>query len=301
MAMRKRLASLSRPFRRWITGRSVIAERMAALRPPATRGQHYFPLEPDAGLARLNAGPLLFVDPLDEHVCVGIIVHGWWEPWVSAVVLSLLRPGARVVEVGANVGYYTMIMANRVGPTGHVTALEPNPRLIGLLGRSTRLNGFSDRVRLEHRAAMDVPGSIDFVSYRLNGGGGHVPFVADAYHDPLMGTPEKHRVEAVRIDDLDCGPVDMIRIDAEGTEPFILRGAAETLKANPDVILCMEWSVVQMESRTSVPDLVDWLEELGFRFWLIGPPTGLTPLTRAELLAQRHCDVVASRRPPVPT
>ena len=299
MMLRKQLARLSRPLRRRLSGRSVIAERRAELRPRTGNGQHYFPLEPDAGLTRLNAGPMLYVDPLDEHVCAGIIVHGWWEPWVSATVLSLLRPGARVVEVGANVGYYTMIMAGRVGPTGHVTALEANPRLMGLLGRSTRLNGFSDRVRLEQRAAMDVAGSIDFVSFRRNGGGGHVPIVANAYYDPVMGQPETYRVEAVRLDDLDCGPVDFIRIDAEGTEPFILRGAGQVLKANPDVVICMEWSVVQMESRTSVPDLVDWLEGMGFRFWLIGPPDGLVPLTRAELLAQRHCDVVASRRTPV--
>lgn len=297
--MIKRLARLSRPLRRRLSGRSVMAERELALRRPPSAGQHYFPLEPDVALTRLNAGPMLFVDPLDEQVCASIIVRGVWEPWVSAVVLSLLRPGARVIEVGANVGYYTMIMAARVGTTGNVTALEANPRLADLIGRSIRVNGFSDQVRLLNRAAMDAPGSVDFVSFRRNSGGGHVPTVVNGHYDPVLGQPEAYRVEAVRLDDLDCGPVDMIRMDAEGAEPFILRGAAELLNANPDVVICMEWSAIQMESRTSVPDLVDWLEGMGFGFWLIGPPNGLTRLSRAELMAQRHSDVVVSRRPPV--
>ena len=297
--MRKRLARLTQPLRRRLAGRAVMAERELALRRPPPSGQRYFPLEPDAALTRLNAGPMLFVDPLDEQVCAGIIVRGVWESWVSAVVLSLLRPGARVVEVGANVGYYTVIMAGQVGATGHVTALEANPRLVDLIGRSIRVNGFADRVRLLNRAAMDAPGDVDFVSFRRHSGGGHVPTVVNGYYDPARGQPEAYRVEAVRLDDLDCGPIDMIRIDAEGSEPFILRGAADLLNANPDVVICMEWSIIQMESRTSVSDLVDWLEGMGFGFWLIGPPTGLTPLSRAELLTQTHCDVVVSRRPPV--
>ncbi len=282
-----------------MTGRSVIAERAAALR-RRPRGQHYFFLEPDAGLVRLNTGQMLYVDPLDEQICVDIIVRGAWEYWVSAVVLSLLRPGARVVEVGANVGYYTMVMAGRVGLDGRVTALEANPRLVELVRRSIRVNGFGDRVRLINHAAMDEPGVVDFVSFRRNSGGGHVPTVVGAHYSPSLGQPEAYKVEAVRLDDLDCGRVDLIRLDAEGSEPFILRGAAGILKANPNIVICMEWSAVQMESRTSVPELVDWLEEQGFRFWLIGPPTGLSPLSRDALLALVHADIVVSRQDPNP-
>lgn len=290
-----------RSFRRLFEPGNAVAVQLAAVQRRRPEGQHYFYLGGDLGLTRLTVGPLLFVDTLDEQVCPGIIVHGRWETWVTAVVMSLLRPGGRVVEVGANVGYYTVIMAARVGPQGHVTALEANPRLVTLIGKSVRVNGFGDRVRLVGRAATDAPGPVDFVSFRRNSGGGHVPSMVGAPYDAeLYGEAERFRVEGVRLDDLDCGRVDMIRIDAEGSEPFILRGAAGLLKANPDIVICMEWSVYQMASRTSVPDLVDWLTELGFQFWRIGPPFGLAPVSAVELLDLEHCDIVASRRPPLP-
>lgn len=287
-----------RPVRRLFEKSDPVAIHLAAVKRRRVEGQHYFYLGPDLGLTRLNTGPMLFVDPLDEHVCAGIIVHGLWEAWGTAVVNALLRPGGRVVEVGANVGYYTVTMAARVGPQGHVTSLEANPRLVALIAKSVRVNGFGDRVRLVGRAAMDRPGTVDFVSFRTNSGGGHVPSVVGAQYDEGQGEPERFQVEAVRLDDLDCGPVDLIRIDAEGSEAFILRGAEALLKANPDVAICMEWSRLQIDSRTSAVDFVDWLIGLGFRFWKIGPPNGLTPVTREELLALEHCDVVASRRTP---
>lgn len=298
MSLRKRLAGLTRPFRRAFGGGAAV-QRLAAVKRRPVDGDRYFYLGADLGLVRLNIGPLLHVDPQDEQICAGIIATGAWEPWVSAVVLSLLPRGGRVVEVGANVGYYTMTMAARVGPEGHITALEANPRLVGLIGRSTRLNGYADRVRLVPRAAMDAPGEVDFVAFRNNSGGGHVPVVANAWYDEILGTPERFRVEAVRLDDLDCGPVDLVRIDAEGSEPFILKGASELLRANPDVVLCLEWSAAQIASRTSLTGFVDWLEGLGFRFWLIGPPKGLSPLSREALLNLTHADIVAARREPV--
>lgn len=179
------MARLTQPVRRALSGYDEVAARRLALqsRPPE---QHYFYLGQDLGLTRLNSGPMLYVDTRDEQVCAGIIAHGFWEVWVAAVVTSLLRPGDRVVEVGANVGYYTMLIADCVGAQGQVTSLEANPRLVGLIEKSIRVNGFGERVRLVHRAAMDTPGTVDFVSFRTNSGGGHVPAVVGAHYDDAL-------------------------------------------------------------------------------------------------------------------
>ncbi len=298
MSLRKALARRLRPLRRLIGGYDPIAFHLSRVRQPRTPGQAYFYLGRGLGLTRLNLGRLLFVDTRDEHVCAGIIAHGLWEDWGTAVVSALLRPGARVVEIGANVGYYTIVMAGRVGPEGHVTALEANPRLVRLIAKSVQVNGFGDRVSLIGRAAMETPGVVDFVAFRTNSGGGHVPAVVGAAYDVEPDEIERFQVEAVRLDDLACGRVDMIRIDAEGSEPFILRGAEALLKANPDVVICMEWSRPQIDSRTSSANFIDWMAGLGFQFWRIGPPTGLTPLTRADLLDLVHGDIVAARNLP---
>lgn len=267
------------------------AENVGALARAANR---YFYLGPELALVRLNCGHLLYVDPMDEHVSANIIVHGYWEAWVHRVVLGLLRPGSRVVEVGANLGYYTVTMAGAVGASGSITALEANPRLAGMVERSLNLNGFAQRSKVVPKAALDQPGAIDFVVSRSNSGGG---FVTLWDHMPYEDG-QVLKIEAVRIDDLDPGRVDMIRIDAEGSEAFILRGAEATLKANPEIVICMEWSVIQIESRTSVPEFVAWLETLGFKFWRIEFDSSLSPLSGKELSVHPNCDIVVSRRTP---
>lgn len=260
------------------------------------QANRYFYLGPDLALVRLNCGHMLYVDPLDEHVSANIIAHGYWEASVHGALLRLLRPGFRVVEVGANLGYYTVAMAGAVGAEGFVTAFDGNPRLIGLVQRSVLLNGYAPRTRLIPKAALDAPGRIDFVVSRRNSGGGYVSLWDDNPYDD----GQTLSVEAVRIDDQDVGRVDLIRIDAEGSEPFILRGAERTLRDNPNIVLCLEWSIVQMGSRTSVPEFVDWLDALGFRFWRIEADSRLTPLPKAQMASLPNCDIIAARNPPGP-
>ena len=286
MSWKKQIARITRPFRQTV-GAAPVGVR--ELHP-----QRYFYLGPELALTRLNSGALLYVDPLDEHVSANVIAHGQWERGLHEAVLSLLAPGARVVEVGANIGYYTVTMALQVGVEGHVTAFEGNPRMVGLIERSARLNGVHDRVRLVGKAAMDAAGEVTFVTSRRNSGGGFVSIWSHLpYEDGVAIT-----VEGVRLDDMECGWVDLIRIDAEGTEPFVLRGAAGMLAAHPGIVVVMEWSVVQMASRTSVPEFVEWLAAMGFRFWRIGYDGVFTPVSAEGMLTLENCDVVASRKPP---
>lgn len=253
----------------------------------------YFYLGSDLALVRLDSGPLLYVDPLDAQVSANIIAHGHWEMWIHNAILRLLQPGARVVEVGANVGYYTMIMAHHVGEQGHILSFEANPRLASLVRRSANLNGFGSRVQVLQKAAADKNVELEFMVSRHNSGGGYISVGgANPYDDG-----ETLRVEGVRLDDLDLGPIDMIRMDAEGSEPLILDGAQKTLDANPNVILCMEWDIVQMNSRVSVPEFARQLSEKGFKFWRIQFDSSLAPVTGAELPFIDHCDIVACRRP----
>ncbi len=258
------------------------------------KAERYFYLAPDLAMVRLNCGHMLYVDPLDEHVSANIIANGAWEAHIHRALLALIRPGFRIVEVGANVGYYTTTMAGAVGAEGFVTAFEGNPRLAGLVQRSVLLNGYAPRSRIIPKAALDQPGHIDFVVSRRNSGGGFVTlWEGNPYEDG-----ETLKVEAVRIDDQDVGRVDLIRIDAEGSEPFILRGAEAALRANPDIIIVLEWSVIQMGSRTSVPDFVAWMDGMGFKFWRIGGDSRLTEMPIDTLASLENCDLVAARRLP---
>lgn len=287
MSFRKRLGRL-------IAGTSRVPVPVRAeARRPQSRSDYYF-LAPDLALTRLENGLLLYVDPQDETMSAHMIAYGFWEAWIYSVVMSLIAPGDSVIEVGANVGYYTTAMASAVGPKGSVVALEANARLIELVRRSVTLNGMPDRVQLVGKAAMDQPGTVSFMTSRSRSGFGYVSI----WNDVPFEDSKLSEVEAVRLDDLGVKRVDLIRLDAEGSEPFILRGAEALLKANPDVVIVMEWSVVQMSSRTSVEEFVTWLAQMGFRFWRIQFDGGLEAVDLNEVATLPGCDLVVSRRQP---
>ncbi len=289
MSFKKRLA---RAFRALSGYRLSVAPDPACARKVGATETAYHYLGPDLALTRLTNGHLLYVDPQDETMSAHMIAYGHWESWVYSVVMSLISPGDRVIEVGANVGYYTMAMAAQAGSQGSVIAFEANPRLADLIRRSAYINGFPDRVKVVPKAVLDQPGLIPFEISRKHSGWGYVNiWDRTAYDDSIV-----LQVEAVRLDDLGGDAVDFIRMDAEGSEPFILRGAERLLRANPQVTICTEWSPVQMASRTSVPDFVDWLSGLGFHFWRIEHDSTLSRVPPERMAGLEPCDVILSRR-----
>lgn len=251
----------------------------------------YFYIGPDIALTRLRDGHFLYVDPMDSYVSANLIAHGYWEPQVHAVVCSLLSPGSTVVEVGANLGFYTMAMARVIGPEGHIFAVEANHRLADMVVRSAVLNGYTQRVDVIAKAASDKAGSLHFLTSRISSGSGHTQVAAS----PTGPEWTSLEVEAMRVDDLPLDAVDFIRIDAEGSEPLILKGAERLLKASPNVIVCMEWAVVQMASRASVPGFVDWLVDLGFKFWRIMDDASLVSVLSSSLSTLDFCEIVMTR------
>lgn len=269
---------MARPFRRFA---------------PQT-ARPYNEIAPDLAIARLKSGHSLYVDPRDAIVSRRIIESGHWEAWTTLAVLSLLRPGDRVVEVGANLGYYTVLMADRVGHGGSILALEANPRLATMIENSLALNGLQDRARVLNHAALDQPGQINFVTSDSNAGAGHVEILAVApFADAVTIT-----VDAVRLDDVAPDRVDFIRLDAEGCEPQILRGAEDLLVRNPHIVVCLEWSTIQIQARASAGDFLTWMSELGFSFWLIEKDARLAPIAADAVLNLPHTDLIAARRDP---
>ncbi len=294
MELRKRVATM---LRRW-------SERLEPGSSPRQRmntrldldGTRYFFLGADVAMTRLTDGHHIFVDPHDRTVGSHLIAHGFWEQWIHNVVCSLVSPGDRVVEVGANLGYYTIALAVNVGANGHVTAFEGNPRMCRLMRRTMEFNGYIDRVDIINKAATDVAGPISFSISRTNSGGGHTA-AHPGWAPPDM---EQIEVEGVRLDDVIEGDVDFLRMDAEGSEPLILRGA-ERLLRNPNLTVVMEWDVFQMSARASVPDLVEWLSQMGYRFWQIKTDASLTPVMVGDMPSLSACDVVMSRNTPALT
>lgn len=255
--------------------------------------QRYFPISADMGIARLTDGHFVYVDPLDEAVGAHLIARGYWESWIHQAVCDLVQPGDHIIEVGANFGVYTLAMARLIGEEGRLLSFEANPDLAALVERSIKFNGYAGRARLVAKAAADAPGELSFGVSRRNAGGGTLST------DPSgLGTDSRLiTVPAARLDDEADQDVRLIRMDAEGSEPLILRGAKRLLK-RPDIVVIMEWDIIQMASRTDVPDYVAWLSGMGFRFWKIQFDSTLLEVPAAEMATLSSCDVVMSREPP---
>lgn len=290
MTFLKRLARARRAFFQELSGDGAHRPDRKA----AGFDADYFYLSPDLALTRQKNGLLLYVDPQDETMSAHLIGYGFWEPNVYAVVKSLLSVGDVVVEVGANVGYYTVAMGFLVGPAGRIHSFEANARLAGMVQRSAYINGLTDRVTIHAKAVMETPGSVRFERSRKRSGWGHIAYGEGEVFDDS----EIVEVEAASLDSLGLERVDLIRLDAEGSEAFILRGASQILAANPDVVICMEWDPIQVGSRTDMPAFASWLGDQGFRLWRIEPNASLTEVAMHMAAGLETCDVVISRRPP---
>lgn len=273
---------------------TVETSPVAAMAAGGGEGQRYFYLGPDLAVARMRDGFHLYVDPADETVAAHLIVNGYWEDWIYKVINRLVRPGDHIAEVGANFGYYTLAMARKMGPQGSIVTLEVNPRLASLVKRSVRFNGYAAQVTVLNNAAVHRKGPVSFVLSRTNAGGGTLSDDVQA-----LGAVEAMVVTAqgVRLDDVAHPKTRLIRIDAEGSEPLILAGAKKLLKRK-DIVVCMEWDIVQMQPRRDVAEFVDDLAGQGFRFWAIQYDASLLEIEADALKTLAHCDIVMCRQDP---
>ncbi|MBI4484723.1 MAG: FkbM family methyltransferase, partial [Acidobacteria bacterium] len=180
-------------------------------------------------------GVRLFID-LSDHVIGLNILRGTYEQDEVALVRHLLRPGDAAIDVGGHIGFFTMQMAAVVGPEGRIYAFEPLDANADLLERSIVENRFTDRVFFQRAAAGATSGdaTLTFPAETLNSGGAYLLRDGTA---PLTGNQTK-QVPLVALDNLPIRrPVRLIKMDVEGAEPQVLRGAQRILTEDRPTIL----------------------------------------------------------------
>jgi FkbM family methyltransferase len=229
----------------------------------------------------------LFVNPEDKVITRLLLERGVWEPNETHWITKSLAQGDVFVDLGANIGYYTVLAARLVGESGHVYAFEPDPIAFSLLERNVRLSGLRN-VTLEQKAVSDAPGTIRLFIAEKNKGD-HRIFQAAG------GTRESIGVEAVSLDDYFAGretEINFIKIDTQGAEGAIIAGAEKLLSMNDHVRLAMEfapWNLRQFGVEAA--DLLETLEALDFRFFEIGSgrhPVGLLEPVASWALLRRY-------------
>lgn len=158
-----------------------------------------------------------------------------YEREEAAFVRSVVVPDSRVIDIGANIGFYTALLGTLVGPRGRVIACEPLDAVADALERTIAENGFADRVTL-HRVALDAHAG----SVLLR----HAPVTINqgaAYLAPAAVLPPGHVDAAVAARTLDDvagdAPCAFIKLDAEGAEPRIIAGGSATFARSRPVML----------------------------------------------------------------
>ena len=241
-------------------------------------------------------GAKMLVDTRDAAISPWIVLDGLWETQVTQWLQGVLSPGQVFVDVGANVGYFTLLGGLLVGPSGRVVAVEAHPGLAELLRRNVIMNGLYGYVTTWHRAAWSSATTVQ-LHQRLNfSGASSVGAIGRDALDRLGDDEEMVDVQAVVLDDLldGVGPVDVLKMDIEGAELQAFTGLARTLRASPRISVMFEWAPELMEAVGDKADaLVDLLEGHGFRLRLL--EDGLASIERAKLLDLPYGNVVATR------
>ncbi len=200
--------------------------------------------------------------------------RGEIEALMARLFANVIHPGMVVLDIGAFVGWYTLLAARRVGAHGRVYAFEPDPRNYELLSENLRLNRLGARVICLPKAVSDEAGMQPFF---LHGG--------DQSRSSLIATGGGHAtmVETIVADDfLDRGlKVDVVKIDIEGGEIQALRGLSQTLAhSGSRVKLFVECNPTSLQFAGESPQsLLAALRRLDFAIFMIDEANrGLKPV-----------------------
>lgn len=205
-----------------------------------------------------------------------LVVTQGWEPGQTALLGERLRPGMTVVDGGAHVGYFTCQAAGLVGPRGLVLAFEPAPRNYELLLANVWRNGFGNVVCFPW--ALGDSASIGPLQLSETNSGDH----------RLGARGVQTRV--AKLDDVLAirPPVDVVKLDVQGSEEAALRGMEALVAGSPEILVLVELSPADARAAGSEPRaLLDWYRSLGFVVRVQLPDEkGVLELADDELLAR---------------
>ena len=248
------------------------------------RQAQFWGMADHVGLCRTIAGRLIFVDTRDFALSPHLMVTGFWELWITRAMARVVRPGMVVADVGANLGYYTVLMAEAVGPTGRVLAFEPNPAIAELLQRTVAVNGHGATTNVDARAASDVSGQ-DVRFHMPAGQPMNATMVAAD-----QGGPDWVRATTVALDDVLPARVDFLKIDVEGAEYLVWRGLTRTIAANPGIKIFLEVNAGRMP--TVISAFLHEIQAAGFALAYVGADSEIRPCDEAFIVAQAPHDVI---------
>jgi FkbM family methyltransferase len=241
---------------------------------------------------------VLYLPSEDEMITAHVRAHHSWDSGETAFLADVIRPGMTFLDIGAHVGYFSVMAARLVGHRGLVLAFEPEPRNYSLLLANVWENGLGNVVCFPW-AVGEHSGFA-----RLYTGG------TNTGDNRLYASEEEREAMLVRVVALDSiaalrPPVNVIKIDVQGAEDAVIRGMHHLLAASPDVVVLAEyWPYGIRQRGEDARSILDYYRSLGYRIRVQHPEhVGVTELTDDEILDYcrgqdgfLHTNVVLTKR-----
>jgi len=221
---------------------------------------------------RVNRRGLVWELDLGSYLDCRLYYLGIHEPWETRFVECVTRPGFVFFDVGANIGYFTLLAAKRVGLSGEVHSFEPSPEEFTKLSRNVRLNGFG-MVRLNRKALSDSPGRV-YITETRSAGTTRIATDSDL---------RAREVEAVSLDSYvdarEVSRLNLIKVDIEGAEYRFLLGGVRTIRRFRPILI-MELNPNALEAFGSHPgDIIRFAKSEHYSLYR-PRPKGLAPLRK---------------------
>lgn len=237
-------------------------------------------------MSKVVYGLIMELDPL-EWTQISLIKDGFIEPLTTALYGKLLRPGDTYVDVGAHIGFHTLIARYFVGDAGRVFAIEPQPYNCQKLMANWRANNF-ENLMLYVAAAGDQNTTVVL----------HNQSATDKARlslclEPVNDQPQQFRVPLVRLDTIfneqDITHVRLLKIDVEGYEPEVITGLGQYSEIVENIVVEVLGAPSELTARSLA--FVETLMYLGYRLQTVEGKswTPHEPLPENNIWASRKC------------
>jgi len=206
-------------------------------------------------------GNKMFLDPNDS---LQMSCFGSFEPFETEVVKKLIKIGNNVLDIGANIGYFSLLFAKLVGNNGRVYAFEPEPENFRILKKNLEINHYNNTMAIQ-KAISDKNHTVKLFLNEINTGNHSIYKSSEtsAFID----------IESIKLDDfsdIQNKRIDFIKIDIEGAEIDAFKGMKNVLQKNSQVTILSEFNLYLLNKFNKKPrEYVKILNDLGFEIFLL--------------------------------
>ena len=240
----------------------------------------------DTLLCKVLGDKKMFAIASDVGLSPHLVLDGYWEYWLTLHFATTLKPGDTVIDVGANLGYYTVLAADLVGGSGTVVSVEPNPAVFSYLIKTIAVNGYGGRVSAFNYAISDERESQAIPFFVPTGEPKNGRFLLTGENaDRLSGMGELIEVAVGSLQETSFSRIDLIKIDVEGAELKVLRSLRPLIDRFSPQVVCevnfqRGYGYEDVQNALGVDSQLQFIDYDGL----------IKPLTRAMASEQRKGD-----------